>query len=291
MSHNLSYINLLVSLQLNIFKTIAMESSKISAILFICMLFISSVTPILGCGTCGKPTKPKTPKAKTPKTPKTPTPSPVTLPPVGKLPPVKLPPVGTLPPVGKLPLPPVGLPPVTLPPVGKLPLPPVGTLPPVGKLPLPPVGLPPVTLPPVGKLPLPPVGTLPPVGKLPLPPVTLPPVGKLPLPPVGLPPVTLPPVIGGSPPKTKGKDSCPIDILKLGACVDLLGGLVHIGLADPAVNKCCPILSGLAEIEAAACLCTTLKIKLLNLKVYVPIALQVLLTCGKNPPPGYDCSI
>nr|GLL29941.1 36.4 kDa proline-rich protein-like [Ipomoea trifida] len=85
--------------------------------------------------------------------------------------------------------------------------------------------------------------------------------------------------------------SCPVDTQKLGACVDLLGGLVHIGLGDPLVNQCCPLLKGLVEVEAAACLCTTLKIKALNLNIYVPIALQLLVTCGKPPPPGYTCSI
>ncbi|KAD2394298.1 hypothetical protein E3N88_41275 [Mikania micrantha] len=85
--------------------------------------------------------------------------------------------------------------------------------------------------------------------------------------------------------------TCPIDALKLGACVDLLGGLVHIGLGDPVVNQCCPILSGLLELEAAVCLCTTLKIKLLNINIYLPLALQLLVTCGKTPPPGYTCSI
>ena len=73
--------------------------------------------------------------------------------------------------------------------------------------------------------------------------------------------------------------------------MDLLGGLVHIGIGDPAANACCPIISGLAELEAAVCLCTTLKIKALNLKIYVPIALQLLITCGKTPPPGYTCSL
>ena len=73
--------------------------------------------------------------------------------------------------------------------------------------------------------------------------------------------------------------------------MDLLGGLVHIGLGDPVVNKCCPLIAGLAELEAAVCLCTTLKIKLLNLKIYVPLALQLLVTCGKTPPPGYTCHL
>ncbi|KAL4302666.1 hypothetical protein GQ457_10G004020 [Hibiscus cannabinus] len=185
-----------------------MESAKISAIFLICMLFISSATPILGCGSCGKPP----PKHRKPK--------------------------------GPIPIPPIVGPPINLPPV----VPPV-TVPPILK---PPVNLPPVTV-------VPPITTKPPSGK--------------PCP---------------SPPQPA---TCPIDTLKLGACVDLLGGLVHIGLGDPVVNTCCPVLAGLVELEAAVCLCTTLKLKVLNLNIYVPLALQLLVTCGKTPPPGYTCSL
>ncbi|XP_022144829.1 36.4 kDa proline-rich protein [Momordica charantia] len=171
---------------------------------------------------------------------------------------------------------------------------------PGSKSPKGPIGLPPVIvkppggLPPIGLPPVKPPVDLPPVG---LPPVTVPPVKPpVDLPPVGLPPVTVPPVLGkpspsGKPCPPKGKETCPIDTLKLGGCVDLLGGLVHIGLGDPAANECCPVLAGLAEVEAAVCLCTTLKIKALNLNLYVPIALQLLITCGKTPPPGYTCSL
>lgn len=193
-----------------------MDSSKISALLFVCMIFISSATPILGCGACGKPAPKHKPKGKHPK-------GPITLPPIVK--------------------PPIQLPPVTLPPIK------------------PPVTLPPVTVPPVT------------------------------VPPVTVPPVTNPPSRKPCPPGKPSQPTCPIDTLKLGACVDLLGGLVHIGLGDPVVNQCCPILQGLAELEAAVCLCTTLKLKLLNLNVYVPIALQLLVTCGKTPPSGYTCSL
>ncbi|KAF8407157.1 hypothetical protein HHK36_006283 [Tetracentron sinense] len=184
-----------------------MDSSNVSALLLISMLFISSATPILGCGYCSNPPpQHKKPKVKPPKGPTTP--SPITVPPIVK-------------------------PPVTLPPVI-----------------IPPVVTPPITLPPVTK-----------------------PPSKKPCPP--------PPA----------KATCPIDTLKLGACVDLLGGLVHIGLGDPVANECCPVLEGLVELEAAVCLCTTLKLKLLNLNIFAPLALQVLLTCGKTPPPGYTCSI
>ncbi|KAK2644914.1 hypothetical protein Ddye_020109 [Dipteronia dyeriana] len=224
-----------------------METYKVSALLIICMIFISSATPILGCGSCGNKPPPKH-HHHNPKPPK----GPITLPPIIK-PPVHLPPV-TIPPIVKPPvvLPPIVKPPVTLPPV---------TLPPIVK---PPVTLPPVTLPPIVN---------PPVI---LPPVTKPPSGGKPCPP---------------PPKSPSQETCPIDTLKLGACVDLLGGLVHIGFGDPAVNECCPVLQGLVELEAAVCLCTTLKLKLLNLSIFVPIALQLLVTCGKTPPPGYTCSI
>nr|KYP44982.1 36.4 kDa proline-rich protein [Cajanus cajan] len=204
-----------------------MDSSKIYAYLFLCMLLISSATPILGCGYCGngKPPKKHQPKPKTP----------------------------------------VVRPPVTVPPIVK-----------------PPVVIPPITVPPIVK-----------------PPITLPPIVKPPgiLPPVLNPPYTPSPSPGNNkgtpcpPPKSPAQATCPIDTLKLGACVDLLGGLVHIGLGDPVANQCCPVLQGLVELEAAVCLCTTLKLKLLNLNIYVPLALQLLVACGKSPPPGYTCSL
>ncbi|KAF8369444.1 hypothetical protein HHK36_032540 [Tetracentron sinense] len=82
------------------------------------------------------------------------------------------------------------------------------------------------------------------------------------------------------------KDTCPLDTLKLGACVDLLGGLVHIGLGDPVWStSAARCVKGSLKLEAAVCLCTTLKIKLLNLNIFVPLALQLLLTCGRDPPP------
>lgn len=162
-----------------------MESTTISPLFLICMLFISSATPILGCGSCGTAKAP-------PKPPK----APIVNPPIN-LPPILNPPVTVLTPI-----------------------------------------------------------------------------------------VTKPPSRKPCPSAT-----CPIDTLKLGACVDLLGGLVHIGLGDLVVNTCCPVLAGLVEVEAAVCLCTTLKLNVVNLNIYVPLALQLLITCGKTPPPGYTCSL
>ncbi|CAL5014571.1 unnamed protein product [Urochloa decumbens] len=173
------------------------------------------------------------------------------------------------------------------PPAGGLPLPPLPKIP----VPLPPVSVPPVV--PIPSVPLP---------SVPLPSVPLP---SVPLPSVPLPPI---PVIGGGPPTTPGgrkgcpppptptpvtptpapsSDKCPIDELKLGACVDVLGNEVHVGDANV---KCCPLVKGVAGLSVAACLCTALKAKVLDLSVYVPIAIEVLLNCGCAIPPGYKCA-
>merc|ERR1711915_910601 len=73
-----------------------------------------------------------------------------------------------------------------------------------------------------------------------------------------------PPSVPGSGSSLPGGRSCPLDALEVGACVDLLGGLVHLGIGDPVVNQCCPLIQGVAELEAALCLCTTIRLKLLN---------------------------
>ncbi|KAK7389274.1 hypothetical protein VNO78_24128 [Psophocarpus tetragonolobus] len=117
----------------------------------------------------------------------------------------------------------------------------------------------------------------------PLPPIIInPPVVIYP-PPIS--PPYPPPQGGGSPPQR----TCPIDALKLGLCLDVLGGLVHVGIGDPVENVCCPVIQGLLDLEAAICLCTVIRVKLLNLNVFLPLALQVLITCGKTPPPGFIC--
>ncbi|KAJ8625867.1 hypothetical protein MRB53_019174 [Persea americana] len=97
---------------------------------------------------------------------------------------------------------------------------------------------------------------------------------------------------GGVPstnPSPSSSEKCPADTLKLGLCVDALGGLVHAGLGDPVVNTCCPVIGGLLELEAAVCLCTTLRIKLLNLNIVIPLTIQALISCGKNLPPAFVC--
>jgi hypothetical protein len=124
--------------------------------------------------------------------------------------------------------------------------------------------------------------TLPP----PKPPVT-PPI-KPPTPPIVNPPPPETPCPPPPPPPPK-QETCSIDTLKLGACVDVLGGLVHIGIGSSAKDACCPVLQGLLDLDAAICLCTTIKAKLLNISIIIPIALEVLVDCGKTPPEGFKC--
>ncbi len=71
--------------------------------------------------------------------------------------------------------------------------------------------------------------------------------------------------------------------------MDVLGGLVHIGIGGSAKDACCPVLKGLLDLDAAICLCTTIRAKLLNINIIIPIALQVLIDCGKTPPQGFQC--
>ncbi|GLJ25708.1 hypothetical protein SUGI_0492350 [Cryptomeria japonica] len=98
-----------------------------------------------------------------------------------------------------------------------------------------------------------------------------------------------------SPPPPPGTSSsgnssyCALNALQLGLCVDLLGGLVNITIGDPVVNTCCPVLGGVLALEAALCLCTIIRVKLLNLNIILPIALELFVQCGLTPPPGFTC--
>lgn len=130
------------------------------------------------------------------------------------------------------------------------------------------------------------------------PPVIVPPIiitpPVQPPPTIIYPPPTPPPTIIYPPPTSPifpppTQRTCPIDALKLGLCLDVLGGLVHVVIGNPVKNVCCPVIQGLLDLEAAICLCTVIRAKLLNLNIFLPIALQVLITCGKTPPPGFVC--
>ncbi|PIA25258.1 hypothetical protein AQUCO_12000005v1 [Aquilegia coerulea] len=83
---------------------------------------------------------------------------------------------------------------------------------------------------------------------------------------------------------------CPRDTLKLGVCADLLGGLVNLVVGTPSSSKCCTLIQGLVDLEAAACLCTAIKANVLGINLNLDIALSLLVSaCEKSVPPGFKC--
>ncbi|KAK7384692.1 hypothetical protein VNO78_30393 [Psophocarpus tetragonolobus] len=91
-----------------------------------------------------------------------------------------------------------------------------------------------------------------------------------------------------SPPPPSGK--CPKDTLKFGACVSILG-LPNIVVGSPVSTECCALLEGLADLEAALCLCTAIKANVLGINLDVPITLSLLLSaCQKTVPSGFQCA-
>ncbi|CAN6288834.1 unnamed protein product [Urochloa humidicola] len=83
---------------------------------------------------------------------------------------------------------------------------------------------------------------------------------------------------------------CPMNALELQVCVSVLDGLVKVSLPEDR-EKCCQLLGGLADIDAAACLCTVLKANVLGVPLHVPIDISLSLNrCGgRNCPPGLTC--
>ncbi|PKA46477.1 14 kDa proline-rich protein DC2.15 [Apostasia shenzhenica] len=83
---------------------------------------------------------------------------------------------------------------------------------------------------------------------------------------------------------------CPRDALKLGVCADVLG-LIKLNLGRPPKLPCCSLLKGLADLEAALCLCTALKANILGIDLNLPISLSLVLNyCGVGTPSGFQCA-
>ncbi|CBI38878.3 unnamed protein product, partial [Vitis vinifera] len=94
-----------------------------------------------------------------------------------------------------------------------------------------------------------------------------------------------------TPPAPTKSAKCPKDTLKFGACANWLG-LVGEVVGTPPSSKCCALVAGLADLEAALCFCTAIKANVLGaIKVEVPVALTLLVNaCGKKVPEGFVCA-
>ncbi|XP_020259158.1 14 kDa proline-rich protein DC2.15-like [Asparagus officinalis] len=94
------------------------------------------------------------------------------------------------------------------------------------------------------------------------------------------------------PPKLPPPDPfCPRDVLKLGTCADLLGNVASVVAGEPLGAKCCALLQGLADAEAALCLCTAVKESVLGvLTAEWSVAVSsVASSCKKEIPDGFKC--
>ncbi|OIW09789.1 hypothetical protein TanjilG_32227 [Lupinus angustifolius] len=88
----------------------------------------------------------------------------------------------------------------------------------------------------------------------------------------------------------KKQHTCPKETLKFGVCADVLG-LVNAQLGKPPKVPCCSLIDGLANLEAAVCLCTALKANVLGINLNIPINLSLVLNyCGKGVPKGFQCA-
>lgn len=66
------------------------------------------------------------------------------------------------------------------------------------------------------------------------------------------------------------------------------------GLADVKIghgpDDCCSLLSGIADLDAAICLCTAVKANVLGIRVNLPVDLGLILNkCGKTYPSDFTC--
>ncbi|GMH09526.1 hypothetical protein Nepgr_011367 [Nepenthes gracilis] len=92
-------------------------------------------------------------------------------------------------------------------------------------------------------------------------------------------------------PSPPAAGTCPRDALKLGVCADLLNDLIHLVVGTPPKSPCCSLLEGLADLEAAVCLCTAIKANVLGIGLNIPVSLSLLLNyCGKKVPSGFQCA-
>uniref|UniRef100_A0A0D2ZSY0 Bifunctional inhibitor/plant lipid transfer protein/seed storage helical domain-containing protein n=1 Tax=Brassica oleracea var. oleracea TaxID=109376 RepID=A0A0D2ZSY0_BRAOL len=90
---------------------------------------------------------------------------------------------------------------------------------------------------------------------------------------------------------TSAQGTCPRNVLQIGACTNVLNAIdLTLGNPPPPVPPCCSLIAGLADLEAAVCLCTALDINVLGINVHLPIDISVLFNaCSRFSPPSFQC--
>ncbi|KAL4388661.1 hypothetical protein GQ457_09G026290 [Hibiscus cannabinus] len=79
--------------------------------------------------------------------------------------------------------------------------------------------------------------------------------------------------------------------LNLGVCLNLLN-LVNVELGNVPTKPCCSLIEGLADVEAAVCLCTAVRANVLSININLPVTLNLFLNnCGRRVPTDYICNL
>jgi hypothetical protein len=86
--------------------------------------------------------------------------------------------------------------------------------------------------------------------------------------------------------------NCPVNAVKLAVCADVLDGLIHVVLGpQPAKEPCCSLISGLVDLDAAACVCLGINANVLGINLDVDVDLTLLLNyCGCKVPKDFRCA-
>ncbi|CAL1381067.1 unnamed protein product [Linum trigynum] len=100
-----------------------------------------------------------------------------------------------------------------------------------------------------------------------------------------------PPPLQTPPAHSSSSSKCPEDALKFGVCGSWLGLVSEVVGTKPS-KDCCMLIQGVADLEAALCLCSAMKANVLGLvKLEIPIAVTLLVNaCGGNIPQGFKCA-
>ncbi|KAJ1257531.1 hypothetical protein BS78_10G003200 [Paspalum vaginatum] len=80
---------------------------------------------------------------------------------------------------------------------------------------------------------------------------------------------------------------CPFNAVKLGMCADVLDGLIHGAVGQPPKEPCCSLISGLADLEAAVCVCLAINANVLGVAVDLSLLVNY---CGRSVPKGFQCA-
>ncbi|XP_058726640.1 pEARLI1-like lipid transfer protein 3 [Vicia villosa] len=79
--------------------------------------------------------------------------------------------------------------------------------------------------------------------------------------------------------------NCPND---LHVCAALLQDLVTIVAGSPQSKPCCSLIADLVDLDAALCLCTSIKANVLGINLDIPLKV-VLDVCGRTTPNDFVC--